>query len=344
MGGATSSSGSASSSGMGGAGGAGGTGGGGQGPSLAMFTQAAATSICGALYRCCDAVSMEVYFAPYLNSPDLAAFQSQIPPNKDFADEAECRATVKAMLDVVPFGDWVAQATAGNVAYDAAAMAQCLSALDGAACGDAVNQALYDSTCLGFAPPAGGAEQRKTFHRTQVAGDTCHPIFDGTGARVYGTCDPTQFFCCYNNPATPGKCAGAVDINTNMKRTGTCKAVSATGQPCYVNVNPLDFQVCATGSACGFTSDTCIVEGTGALQLGQDCLDPQEFVVLGSCQNSYCDDFNTGKCVAKKADGMACLAGYECANGGCTCPDPLDYQCPTNQRKCSAPPPYCAMP
>lgn len=333
--------------GGGGAGGMATTGGGGAGggPSadLDSFTQTAATAICGALHRCCNDISTDVYFLSYAASQELTAFADQIPPAKAFADEAECTATVQAMLDITPFGDWVTEAKAGHVEYDPAAFQQCVATLDAAACGEAVMAALFDSTCLGFAAPPGGKQRRSMFKRTGAAGDACVPIFDGTGARLYGTCDPEKAFCCYENPMTPGACAGAVDGDGN-KRTGTCKEVSPTGGACYVNINPLDFQLCATGSECGFDSGTCIESGTGPLQIGDPCLDTTELVTLGECKNSYCDTFGAGECVALVADGAACAASYECASGGCNCPDPLDYQCAIGERTCGAPAPYCAMP
>ncbi|MEZ4302843.1 MAG: hypothetical protein R3B70_48415 [Polyangiaceae bacterium] len=323
------------------------TGGGGTGGAvnadLDTFTQTAAGAICGALYRCCNEVNMEVYFLPYAGSQDLMAFADQIPPAKAFGDEAECKATVTAMLDIAPFGDWVAQAKNGSVKYDSAAFQTCIAALDTAECGAPVTAALYDSRCLGFAAPAGGEERRSMFERTLGAGETCVPIFDGTGARVYGTCDPSKFFCCYENPMTPGACAGAVDADGN-KRTGKCKAVSPAGADCYVNINPVDFQLCATGFGCGFNSGTCIEEKTGPLQLGDACIDTDEYISLGHCEGSYCDDFNTGECIAKKPDGQACFSASECEGGGCNCPDPLDYSCAFNERTCGAQAPYCEMP
>ncbi len=310
---------------------------------LDEFTTRAAGAICGALFRCCDGAEQARYFAPHGAADSLAAYQSQIPPAKSFADEAECKATLGAMIAIEPFGDWVAQAQAGKVGYDAAAAAACVSALEGAACGDDVGAALFDSTCLGFVAPSGGTNQRSMFDRTASPGAACAPIFDGTGARLFGTCDPTKAFCCYENPANPGKCAGAVDAS-GQKRSGTCKAASATGQACYVKVAPLDFQICSTGLSCGFTSGTCVADLDGPLAAGDACVDADEFNVLGNCQNSYCDVFNTLECEPLKADGVACMGGEECASGGCNCPTPGDLACMPSQRSCGAPVPYCAAP
>ena len=314
-------------------------------PALALdeFTARAASAICGALFRCCDGAEQARYFAPHGAADGLAAFKSQIPPAKSFADEAECTATLGAMLAIEPFGDWVAQAQASNVDYDGAAAEACVSALEGAACGDEVEAALFDSTCLGFAAPSGGTSQRSMFDRSAAPGTACVPIFDGTGARLFGTCDPSKAFCCYENPANPGKCAGAVDAS-GQKRAGTCKAASTEGQACYVKVAPLDFQICATGLSCGFTSGTCVADLDGPLAVGAPCVDADEFNVLGDCQNSYCDVFDTLACEPLKADGAACMGGEECASGGCNCPTPGDTACMASQRACGAPVPYCAAP
>jgi hypothetical protein len=310
---------------------------------LDEFTARAAGAICGALFRCCDGAEQARYFAPHGAADSLAAYKSQIPPAKSFVDEAECKSTLGAMLAIEPFGDWVTQAQAGKVSYDAASAAACVSALEGAACGDDVTAALFDSTCLAFVAPSGGANQRSMFDRTAAPGTACSPIFDGTGARLFGTCDPTKAFCCYENPANPGKCAGAVDAS-GQKRSGTCKAASAAGQACYVKVAPLDFQICATGLSCGFDSGTCVADLDGPLAAGDACVDANEFNVLGNCQNSYCDVFDTLECQPLKTDGASCMGSEECASGGCNCATPGDFTCPASQRTCGVPVPYCAAP
>jgi hypothetical protein len=271
-----------------------------------------AGAICSALYRCCDTQSITDYFGPYAQSTLLASFTAKIPPAHAFANEAECAATVKEMLDITPFGDWVKEAEAGNVSFDASAAAACKSALDGAACGKDVAAALFDGTCFGFSPPPGGQFQRKIFTRTKKAGEACAPIHDGIGAGIFGTCDPTGFFCCYDDPTKPGSCGFPFDKNGNP-RTGTCKAASKIGQSCTI-VGSL--QVCATGSSCDSQSNTCVSDGDAPLALGDACTDAS-FNLLGICQNSYCDILGSGKCEALKNDGTACGGGEECLSGAC---------------------------
>ncbi|MCE9576713.1 MAG: hypothetical protein K8W52_26440, partial [Deltaproteobacteria bacterium] len=169
---------------------------------VAMVPAEAADAICGALFRCCES-DQALYFAPYRGNDLLAAFKDRLPPDATL-DETSCKAVVKDMLTVVPLGDWVSAAQRGEATFDAAAFATCIGALDTAACGEPMRAALWDSTCLGFAPPGGGAEQRRFFHRDHGVGSTCGPIRDGIGAALFGTCDPTTSFCCYSDPAHPG--------------------------------------------------------------------------------------------------------------------------------------------
>lgn len=275
------------------------------------FTETVAASVCGALFRCCDAASFNDYFAPYAGSTLLADFTSQIPPQHPFADEAECAATLTQMLDIVPFGDWVSAAEAGKVTFDQAAFNTCKSTLDAAACGKDVGVALTDGTCFGFAAPPGGPFQRKSFERTQSAGAACSPIRDGVGAAFFGTCDPTAFFCCYENPAFPGDCALPFDKD-GLPRAGKCKAASQVGDPCSVLGS---VQICVTGASCD-NSDHCASEGDAPLQLGDTCVDAG-FNLLGVCQGSYCDVLGTSKCEPLKSDGMDCFGGDECESTAC---------------------------
>jgi hypothetical protein len=303
-------------------GGSGGTGGnttssptggtGGAAGDIDTFTADAAGAICGALFKCCDAQSLTDYFGPYAQSTLLSSFASKIPPQHTFANEAECAATVKQMLDITPFGDWVSAVKAGHVTFDAAAFATCKSTLENASCGKEVAGALTDGTCLGFGAPPGGKYQRKSFVRTQKAGDPCAPIRDGVGAGFFGSCDPTGTFCCYEDAASPGKCALPFDKNGNP-RAGTCKAASKVGEGCTF-FNPV--QVCVTGASCDSGTDKCVADGDAPLSVGQGCVD-QNFNVLGICQQSYCDVLGTGKCEPLKADGVSCGGPEECQSGGC---------------------------
>ncbi|HSN30092.1 MAG TPA: hypothetical protein VLT45_27585, partial [Kofleriaceae bacterium] len=289
------------------------------------LVERAATSICGALFRCCT-TDLEAYFAPYRANDLLKAYRDRLPPAATL-DETSCRQVVAEMLDIVPLGDWARAAAAGTVELDQPALQRCISALDHAACGEPARAALWDSTCFGFAAPAGGTEQRAFVHRTRHAGDTCAPIRDGVGATFYGTCDPTTSFCCYSQPGATG-CQFPFD-SASTPRTGTCQAVAATGASCSTAA-PLS--LCATGQDCDADSATCTAPSTTPLAIGQMCID-SHYQELGLCQGSWCDVLGSGKCMAFRDDGAACTSADECRSQHC------DHTCLPDTRCDGAMPP-----
>ncbi len=274
------------------------------------MTARASAAICGALYRCCDA-DLADYFAPYRGNDLLAAFKDRLPPAAPL-DEPGCRQLVGEMLDIVPLGDWVQAAEHGAVTFDPSAFEACVSALDHATCGAPARDALWDSTCLGFAPPTGGTEQRKAFHRIETTGASCGPIRDGVGAAFYGTCDPTQAFCCYSATGATG-CQGGFD-HGGTPRAGTCRAVSALGATCST---ALPLQLCATGQDCDDATGKCVAPSSTPLANGATCVDAS-FTILGDCTAGWCDVLGDGTCKARQADGTTCGGGEECESGRCS--------------------------
>ncbi|MGE0325748.1 MAG: hypothetical protein AB7K71_02230 [Polyangiaceae bacterium] len=276
------------------------------------LTSAAAVRICAALERCCDASSVERYFAPYVGNDLLKSFHASLPPAAAFSP-SECPALLEQMLDVTPFGDWVASVVAGQVTFRESEALGCLNALGGASCGDAVQQALSDSSCFGFGAPAGGAEQRKMFQRTLGSGASCSPIRDGVGSSFYGQCDPRSFFCCYVDPmSTSAGCTYPFTAD-GSPRNGTCQPAAADGAQCQL-FQPL--KLCATGSSCDSATDTCRAEVHTPLAVGERCADAQ-FNLLGDCEASYCDLGGSNRCEALTPLGEACGFAYECASGNC---------------------------
>ncbi|MCX5741843.1 MAG: hypothetical protein NT062_05000 [Proteobacteria bacterium] len=269
----------------------------------------AAEAICGALFRCCDA-DLETYFGPYRENDRLAAFRDQLPPAVTL-DEVGCRAVLAPMLDIAPLGDWVAAAKAGSVAYDPTAFATCITALDTATCGAPVRAALWDGTCLGFAAPVGGAEQRSMFHRTAGVGAACAPIRDGIGSMFYGTCDPASAFCCYADPAHPG-CQLPFQAG-GVARPGQCTSVAALGEACSPSA---PIQLCATGNDCDGETGTCVAPSLEDLAIGATCIN-NNYTVLGVCQDSYCDLLGSKRCEPLRDDGVACTTGDECRSTHC---------------------------
>ncbi|MBI5532040.1 MAG: hypothetical protein HY898_04945 [Deltaproteobacteria bacterium] len=289
---------------------------------IEQLTDRAASASCDALFRCCNEKDLEAYF--YLYSEDAilkkAGYDAKLPP-KATLDLAGCKSLLKEMMDIVPFDDWVAQVKAGAVGYDGVAASQCVDALDKAACGGEVSAAIFDSTCFFISAPVGPA-QRKLFSRTRsLPADACDPIKDGTGARFYGSCDPTKAFCCYEKSGNPGGCAFPFDADGNP-RTGHCKAASTEGQSCNSGLSTV--QLCVTGIDCNPDSNLCVGPVQKPLKVGDACIDAG-FNELGQCTDSWCDSLGSSKCEPYKADGSDCMAAYECLSKGC------------NGGKCGAP-------
>lgn len=282
----------------------------------AELTRSVAASVCGALFRCCDD-DLTTYFAPFRDNERLASFRDRLPPAATL-DEAGCRAVLAPMLDIVPLGDWVRASLAGEVRYDEAAAGACLAALDQATCGQPIRDAVWDSTCFGFAAPSGGSEQRAVFPRTRGVGESCGPIRDGIGATFYGTCDPATAFCCYQEPGMTG-CQ--FPFSADGPRQGTCEATAQAAASC--SVTP-PIKLCATGADCSDDSATCVLSSTAPLAIGAPCVDPS-FNLLGACQDSFCDLFGSRECEALRANGETCLGGDECTSGFC------DTVCKTNE-------------
>ena len=277
---------------------------------VSAVTTRAATAICGALYRCCDA-DLADYFAAYRANDLLAAYKARLPPAAPL-DETQCRQVVGEMLSIVPLGDWVKAAQRGEVTFDPAAFQTCVSALDHATCGAPARAALWDSTCLGFSAPTGGMEQRSAFHRVRAVGASCGPIRDGIGAAFYGTCDPTHAFCCYSAPGITG-CQGGFD-HAGTPRTGSCQAVSALGATCST---ALPFQLCATGDDCDDTTAKCVAPSSTPLANGAACVDGS-FHLLGECTAGWCNVLGDGTCKPQQANGASCNGNDQCQSGRCT--------------------------
>jgi hypothetical protein len=266
-----------------------------------------ATALCDALLRCCNQENITQYFTSYINNPNLTDLIDTLPP-KTALNKKTCPATLSTVLEVVPFGDWVHAVKEGLVSFDANAAQQCLDHLYNASCGQAVRDALFDSTCFAFSPPFGGEQQRKAFKRTTTSGK-CVIIRDGVGAGFYGSCDPTKAFCCY--PDSTGNINNCSLPKTDA--SGLCKPVSQAHQDCSI-IPPI--QLCSTGFDCDPTKYQCLPPNNTPLQVGDACLD-NNFNLLGNCQQSWCDLFNSKKCEPLKDDGKPCRAGYECKIESC---------------------------
>lgn len=283
---------------------------------LEGFVDEAARGLCDALYRCCDATSRAAFLAPMRANERLAALRDRIPADGRL-DRAACAPLLADVYRVVPLGGWVSAALAGRVSFRPAEADACLARLAGAACGAELREALRDGTCLGFAPPEGGAAQRRMFAREAGEGSACTAIADGVGGALFGTCDPTRAFCC---GGSAGRCAPVGSA------VGTCRPAARMGESC--GVSP-ELRVCATGLECDSATGRCVALGVAPLAVGDRCA--MGLRLLGDCQGGYCDLGATDRCVALAADGAACTFAYECRGGACV------------SRRCAADT-FCAAP
>lgn len=263
-------------------------------------------AVCDALLGCCGVDDHALYFAGPAANELLAGLVAQMPPNAAL-DAATCPALVADMFAITPFGDWLAAVETGAVLFDSAAYDACLADLQGASCGEELRTALFDPTCFGFGAPSGG-EQRAVFDRWGTEGVSCTPLRDGIGAGFYGTCDPRETFCCYEDGS--GTCGMPFDEGS-APRTGTCAPASAEGEPCgYLG----GLQLCQSGLEC--IADVCEAPITAPLAQGEACID-SGFQLLGECVDGWCDLFGSRNCEPLRDDGASCLGAEECASGVC---------------------------
>lgn len=282
------------------------------GPPIGELLGEVASTTCAALARCCDEGSVTRYFDVLRNNDRFVAFRDRMPPSAPF-EEASCAALLEEAFAVAPFGKWIAAVDEGLVRYDQDAAGTCLAELAGATCGADLADALYDSSCFGFSPPAGGEFQRSMFARTTGEGGGCMALNDGIGGVLFGTCDPSQAFCCYPREGGAPGCG-----YSSADGRGTCKAASPVGESC--SALPGQLQLCATGTDCG-EGDRCEAPNLTPLAVGATCVG-EDFAILGECQQSWCDVFGSSKCEAPRANGETCRGGGECASGDC-----LEGQC-----------------
>lgn len=280
---------------------------------LGALSSEIASSVCGALFRCCPtAQDLATYFGPYVASSRLESLRGRFPPNAPMAsfDEGACRAVLRDAFAIVPWADWISAASAGRVGYDGVAAERCSSALRTATCGKPVWDALVDPRCFGFAPGTGDV-QRSFFRRTQTTG-ACSFLRDGTGGVFFGTCDPTQSFCCYESG---GRCT-VVPGSMLPGVMGTCRPAAAVGEAC--TIAPA-LRVCRTGLECDGSS-RCVAPRTAMLAIGASCWNASDGL-LGDCPSgAFCDLFGSSRCEPRRAQSVACSGGDQCLSEFCQCP------------------------
>jgi hypothetical protein len=281
-------------------------------------------ALCHVLFSCCTAApDLEAFFAPVARAEEGSVFfdlVDRVPPNAALT-ETECPALIEEIHTRKGIGPFIAAATEGLVDVNADEVTSCLNELEGATCGAEALSALFDSTCFALQPPAGGDEQRRLFVRRETTG-TCRPIADGFGGLFFGTCDPTQAFCCVQDAS------GACGI-PSPDDVGVCAPTAQAGQTCssFAPVLP-----CATGLECVVGAgpdgtDGCLEPADERLDLGDACYDGTRFRLLGECDGGWCDILGSDRCEATRATGEACTSTEQCGADVC-----VDGRCGPEQR------------
>ena len=282
---------------------------------LSELNSRVAEGICEALLNCCDDESQALYFYNYLENESLSAQHDYLPPNAALNPET-CPSIMNELLSEVWLGSWKSQAEAGLVSYNPDEAFACLQELQNASCGEEMRSAIFDGECFGYSAPSGGDSHRRMFERTHTSDQTCQPLADGFGGLYYGSCDPSTHFCCVPDENFDGCNPYPVP---NLE--GTCTPASAEGEICS-SLPPV--QLCQSGLECDFNTGSCVAISRVPLQLGETCYEASNYLMLGDCENSWCDLFGTGKCEDLVANDGSCLLGESCESGYC---DPVMQIC-----------------
>ena len=263
-----------------------------------------ATEVCSRLFSCCDEESKEIYFYNYQANDLLADYHRQLPPE----DEASCATILADMLDEVWLGAWSQQVEKGLVEYVPSQAGECTQSLRQADCGEELRTALFDGECFGFSAPTGGESQRRMFQRNNAEGDSCETLLDGYGGLYFGSCNPAEAFCC-TLPNEEG-----CNPYPLAEQEGTCQAVSKVGESCST-LPPI--QLCQSGLECDYTSNQCIEINISSIFLGDTCYDPQNFELLGFCEDSWCNVSGSNKCEPLIPNDQACSYSESCESNYC---------------------------
>ena len=266
------------------------------------------TETCGALYRCCNENDKIQFWNPLATHPALEEeFASRLPPRNVISAE-ECPVILKEIYEIRPFGPWIEASKTSDVMYNEDQAIECIAELRAAQCGEELTEKLFDGTCFGFSPPYGGENQRKVFTRVKKDGEICRPIADGVGGQFYGTCDPSESFCCVPNPQNNGECM------ISSVGEGVCRKASQVGESCGIVPQ---LQLCVSGLECDSAASECVAPSYSPLSLGTACYDQDNFTLLGSCVDSFCDIFGTNNCEIMKEVGESCTGAEQCVSNQC---------------------------
>ena len=237
--------------------------------------------------RCRSPDDIETYFGAYALDTRFDALGDVFPP-----DVEQCASTPEDAEDrALGPGSTL---DAGLIELNSEGLDACINELNEAPCGAGVWDALLDSTCFALSAPLGGDAQRRAFRRSAAPTTPCESLNDGFGGLWYGTCDPTQAFCCVRDGFD---CVTATEAGVS----GVCAAAATLGETC--GLDPL--KPCITGLVCG-PEGTCEenVEAT-LLSPGATCA-TDGVSLLGTCVGSYCDLFGARVSRRRQTERVAC--------------------------------------
>lgn len=306
---------------------------------IETLPEAAAESVCSALFRCCDSSDRQLFFEGLeLNERASPELRASLPP----ADEAACRGVVAAALRTAVFADWIDAARRGLVEYDPDASLACRRTLAEASCGERMSRALFDPTC--FVLYDSGFQHRRMFRRVATDGAPCRLLREWQyPVEFYGTCDPSVAFCCVPDPEFPSGCLDNFGSRRLGMNDGHCRAASRLGEACAgpLVLSPDHMQLCASGLTCGLRSHLCAArDPTTPLSLGDRCYDGDDGHRLGTCPDGAlsCDlyrepggGFASDRCISLADEGSPCESNYQCRSTRCVglvCVAPQRY-CPS---------------
>jgi hypothetical protein len=253
---------------------------------FATFAAKAATAICAKLTACCEDAEYLDFFRPY------TTFPYDIPEGTAPPKEA-CVTTLTKQLEII-HDAWRPSYAQGHIRFDDERAAECVAAVESAACGLPVAMALNDKSCF-------DSQQSTVIRRVAPLGTPCTDLNDTT---FVGHCDPAL-----------GYCDGPPDAIPPGERR--CVAWRRPGDSCPLTER---WNFCDLFARSGCRDATPSKPGV--------CSDPkqEEILPLGAvCDNrddhlqcapgSYCDSFSdqpTNVCVPLVADGQPCSEDGVC--------------------------------
>lgn len=234
------------------------------------YLEAFATAVCARVQQCCAA-------------GDLATFWTKGYGFKTPPTAATCVETVKG--NYAHFAAWLPSVTKGHISYDPARASSCVDAVNKAACGFPLFDAVFTGRCA-------GNRGNDVFKKVAPVGGECTSIKDST---LIGDCDPATGFCLSPEAGADGTC-------TSWAQPGEKCTIFGAKKYCSPRLNCEGMSFSTPGTCSG-------AEITRALGAKCNSLSgPAEVCDTGL----YCDVFGSGVCKKLQPDGTPCTADDQC--------------------------------